>query len=116
MKIGIVTLLYNEKPLEEVARYISSLGYQMVELAAWKASPHFDLDACLSDKAYGRKLKAMLSRYGLEISVSFRAVHNIMSADTHRRLYFAVGKRLSITDLLARRQEGPPCRAITAGR
>src|SRR5512133_1674292 len=68
MKIGIVTVLYNEKPLEEVAQYVSSLGYQMVELGTWRGANHFDLDACLADKSYGRKLKEMLARYGLEIS------------------------------------------------
>jgi len=68
MKIGIATILYNEKPLEEVARYVSGLGYQMVELGAWKGANHFDLDACLGDRSYGRKLKGTLAGYGLEIS------------------------------------------------
>lgn len=68
MKIGVCTIMYDEKPLEEVARYVSSLGYQMVELPAWRGSHHFDLDACLSDRSYGRELKGMLARYGLEIS------------------------------------------------
>jgi sugar phosphate isomerase/epimerase len=82
MKIGIVTLLYSEKPLEDVAQYISGLGYQMVELAAWKGSPHFDLDACLTDHSYGVKLKEMLARYGLEISglSNHVAGHLVLSA------------------------------------
>jgi sugar phosphate isomerase/epimerase len=67
VKIGIATILYNEKPLEEVARYVSGLGYQAVELGAWKSATHFDLDACLSDPSYGKNLKRMLAGYGLEI-------------------------------------------------
>ena len=39
MKIGIFTNLFQDKPLNEVAQYISSLGYQMVELPAWKEIP-----------------------------------------------------------------------------
>ncbi|MGE5224713.1 MAG: sugar phosphate isomerase/epimerase family protein [Omnitrophica WOR_2 bacterium] len=68
MKIGLVTILYDEKPLNEVAKYISGLGYEMVELPAWKGTNHFDLDCCLQDKSYGKQLKAMLAGYGLEIS------------------------------------------------
>src|SRR5271157_5178675 len=75
MKIGIFTVLYGEKPLEEVARYVSSLGYEAVELLAWKDSTHFDLNACLSDTGYAGKLKSMLDGYGLQIS----ALNNAMA-------------------------------------
>jgi sugar phosphate isomerase/epimerase len=68
MKIGIFTVLYGERPLEEVARYVSGLGYEAVELNAWKDSVHFDLNACLHEPGYAHKLKAMLDGYGLQIS------------------------------------------------
>ena len=74
MKIGIFTVLYNDKPLEEVARYVSDLGYEMVELGAWKGSNHFDLDACLTDRSYGKNLKTMLAGYGLGISALNNAI------------------------------------------
>ena len=30
MKIGLFTVLFNDKPLEEVADYAAGLGYEMV--------------------------------------------------------------------------------------
>ncbi len=33
MKIGLFTVMYNDKPLEEVAKYASGLGYEAFELA-----------------------------------------------------------------------------------
>ncbi len=68
MKLGVFTVMYNEKPLEEVAKYVSSLGYEMVELAAWRSSGHLDIDKVLSDKSYRTGLLDMLKKYGLEIS------------------------------------------------
>ena len=40
MKIGIYTILFNDRPLEEVAKYVSELGYETVEIAAEKRSNH----------------------------------------------------------------------------
>jgi sugar phosphate isomerase/epimerase len=68
MKLGVFTVLYNEKPLEEVARYVSGLGYEMVELAAWRASNHLDIDQVLSNQGYRTKLLSLLKQYNLEIS------------------------------------------------
>jgi sugar phosphate isomerase/epimerase len=68
MKIGLVTVLYDDKPLEWVAEYASSLGYQMVELPAWEGNNHFDATRALVDAAYRDEVKAMLAHYGLEIS------------------------------------------------
>jgi sugar phosphate isomerase/epimerase len=68
MKLGVFTVLYNEKPLEEVAKYVAGLGYDMVELAAWRASNHLDIDKVLTDKSYRTNLLSMLKGYNLEIS------------------------------------------------
>jgi sugar phosphate isomerase/epimerase len=68
MKLGVFTVLYNEKPLEEVAKYISGLGYETVELAAWRASSHLDIDQVLADSGYRTNLLSMLKGYNLEIS------------------------------------------------
>ena len=68
MKLGVFTVLYNEKPLEEVAKYVAGLGYDMVELAAWRASNHLDIDKVLTDKSYRTSLLRMLKGYNLEIS------------------------------------------------
>jgi len=68
MKLGVFTVLYNEKPLEEVAKYVAGLGYDTVELAAWRASNHLDIDKVLADKSYRANLLSMLKGYNLEIS------------------------------------------------
>ena len=68
MKIGLLTVVFNDKPLEEVAAYASGLGYEMFELAAWRGSNHFDTDRAAGDPAYGRELKKMLSSHGIEVS------------------------------------------------
>ncbi|NPV53435.1 MAG: sugar phosphate isomerase/epimerase [Firmicutes bacterium] len=65
MKIGIFTFLYLDKPLEEVARYVSALGYQAVELPAWANNGHLDLDKVIKGD---KSVKSLLSKYGLEIS------------------------------------------------
>jgi sugar phosphate isomerase/epimerase len=66
MKIGILTVMYNEKPLEDVLKYVSGLGYEAVELAAWKGSQHVDVDAVL--KGGASSLKRTISKYGMSIS------------------------------------------------
>src|SRR5256885_16896563 len=68
MKIGLFTVLFNEKPLEEVADYAAGLGYEMVELAAWRGSNHFDTDRAAEDPAYAKGIKRLLADRGLEIS------------------------------------------------
>ncbi|HWY93407.1 MAG TPA: TIM barrel protein, partial [Chthoniobacterales bacterium] len=68
MKLGIFSVLYNDKPLEEVAKYVSSLGYEMVELAAWKSSAHLDIDRVIEDKRYVKALTETLADNNLQIS------------------------------------------------
>lgn len=66
MKIGIFTVLFNELKLEKVLEYVSKLGYECVELAAWKGSNHLNIDEVLSGGA--TKFKRMVGKYGLTIS------------------------------------------------
>lgn len=66
MKIGIFTVLYNDRPLDNVLKYVSGLGYEAVEIAAWKGSNHFDMDRVLKGGATAYKLS--MERYGLTIS------------------------------------------------
>jgi len=66
MKIGIFTVLYDDKPLEDVLKYVSSLGYEAIELAAWKGSHHLDIDEVVKGKATA--LKNLVDRYGMVIS------------------------------------------------
>ncbi len=66
MKLGIFTALFQDRPLEEVLRLVAELGYEAVELPAWKGSPHLDVDSVLADG--GRSLQRLVRSYGLEIS------------------------------------------------
>lgn len=66
MKIGLFTVLYNDKPFEEVLKFISKLGYEAVEIAAWKGSTHINLDSVLKGEA--SEYRRTVERYGLTIS------------------------------------------------
>ena len=66
MKLGIFTALFQDRPLEDVVRLVSELGYETVELPAWKGCGHVDLDAVEADR--GRSLKDLIRSFGLEIS------------------------------------------------
>ncbi len=68
MKIGLLTVVLNDRPLEDVAKYASGLGYEAFELAAWRGSNHFDTDRAAEDPAYAKGIKRMLEGYGIEIS------------------------------------------------
>jgi len=66
LKIGIFTILYNDEPLEKVLRYVSSMGYEAVELAAWRGSNHLDIDRVVNGGA--QELKRLVEKYDLAIS------------------------------------------------
>jgi sugar phosphate isomerase/epimerase len=68
MKIGLFSVVLNDKPLDEVADYASGLGYEMFELAAWRGSNHFDTDRAVEDPAYAKGVKKTLESRGIEIS------------------------------------------------
>jgi sugar phosphate isomerase/epimerase len=67
MKIGIFTATYLDLKLEEVLKKAVSLGYEAVELPAFKNNPHLDIDEIIKgDNA--KKFKKMIESYGLIIS------------------------------------------------
>lgn len=66
MKIGLFTVLYNEFKLEKVLKLVSKLGYQTIELAAWKGSNHLDIEKILNGEA--TQFKKMIKTYNLTIS------------------------------------------------
>jgi len=66
LKIGIFTVLFNERSLDKVLKYVSSLGYETVEIATWKASNHIDIDKIL--KGGATEYKRIIEKYGLSIS------------------------------------------------
>jgi sugar phosphate isomerase/epimerase len=66
MKIGVMTVLFDDLDLEKVLAYVSKLGYESVEIAAWKGSHHIDIDKILSGGATA--YKKTMEKYGLSIS------------------------------------------------
>ena len=77
MKIGIFTALFGEWPLEQVARYVSGLGYEAVELPVWAGNKHLSLEEVLAGR--GREVKKMLADHGLSISAISHGVAGQLS-------------------------------------
>jgi len=66
MKIGIMTYMFNDWNLEKTLQYVSKLGYEAIEVAAWKGSNHIDIEKILSGGA--TEYKKTIQKYGLTIS------------------------------------------------
>ena len=66
MKIGIITILFNDWKLEKVLDYVSKLGYEAVEITAWRGSNHLDIDKILQGGA--TNFKKTIEKYGLILS------------------------------------------------
>src|SRR4029453_18632336 len=70
MKVGVLTLLFGSKPLEETFGYLQSLGVEAVEFGAgaYVRSGHFPTDELLNDEGALRRLKNGLQQRNLTIS------------------------------------------------
>jgi sugar phosphate isomerase/epimerase len=66
MKIGILSILFDEQPLEGVLKFISNLGYEAIELPVWEGAHHINIDQILSGNA--DSLKKALEKYSITIS------------------------------------------------
>ncbi|MEM2616779.1 MAG: TIM barrel protein, partial [Thermofilaceae archaeon] len=66
MKVGIFTVLYNDRPLERVLEYVSRIGYEAVELAGWRGSNHIDVDRVVTGGA--GEIRNLVGKYGMIIS------------------------------------------------
>jgi sugar phosphate isomerase/epimerase len=66
LKIGIFTFLFDEWKIEKILKYISKLGYETVEIGAWKGSNHINIDKITSGGATAYKKK--IQKYGVSIS------------------------------------------------
>lgn len=70
MKIGVFTALFADQPLEEVLDYLSTVGFETVELYAGALAPptHCDPGRLLENSAALKQLQDSLSQHSLEIS------------------------------------------------
>jgi len=66
MKIGISIALYNDQPLEKTLEYVSSVGYQAIEIPCWKGINFIDIDKIVKGEALA--YKKTVKKYGLTIS------------------------------------------------
>jgi sugar phosphate isomerase/epimerase len=70
LKLGVLTVLYADRPLDEVLDRAVALGLDAVELGTgnYPGSSHCDPDALLGDDGALRRLRDAVSSRGLEIS------------------------------------------------
>jgi len=81
MKMGIFTVLFNERPLQDVLKFVSEIGYEAVEIAADKGSSHIDVDKVLTGGA--TEFKRTFKKYGLEISALSNHVESQLVGGPH---------------------------------
>ncbi len=70
MKIGVITNLLGNLPLEEALEYFVSKGIEMVEIGCggYPGTQHADPDVLLNDEAKLDEFKALIKKYNVEIS------------------------------------------------
>lgn len=70
MKLGVLTNLFADKPVEDVFEYLSGLGLQTVEIGVggYPGKDHLDPDILLKNPEKIDEYKEMLKKYNLEIS------------------------------------------------
>jgi sugar phosphate isomerase/epimerase len=70
MKIGVFTILFNDKPLDEVLEYLSGLGVQAAEIGTggFSRSSHGNLDELLGPGPALQKFKDSFARHDMAIS------------------------------------------------
>lgn len=70
MKLGVLTVLLSNLPLEDVLKYLKELGVQTVELGTggYPGSAHVNAEEFLANPGKITKLKALIKKYDMEIS------------------------------------------------
>ena len=108
MKLGLCTIAFQEKPLEEVIDIAADYGFDGIEL--WGKPPHLPEDY---DESYVRNIKDMAHRKGLEISAFGSYVEPLMPLhQKHFEDAFKIAYELG-TDLVRIWSGGGPSKSIT---
>ena len=79
MKLGLCTIAFQEKPLEEVIDIAADHGFDGIEV--WGKPPHLPADY---DESYVKNIKEMAQRKGLAISAFGSYVDPLM--DLHQNI------------------------------
>ena len=107
MKLGLCTIAFQEKPLEEVIDIAADYGFDGIEL--WGKSPHLPEDY---DEDYAKNVREMAQRKGLEISAFGSYVHPLMHLhQKHFEEAFKIARDLG-TDLVRIWSAGGPSKSI----
>lgn len=107
MKIGLCTIAFQEKPLEEVINIAADYGFHGIEI--WGKPPHIPADY---DTAYIRNIRDTAHRRGLAISAFGSYVDPMMPLyQKHFEEAFKIAKELG-TDLVRIWSGGGPSKSI----
>lgn len=70
MKLGVLTVLLSQKPLDEALAYLKSLGVEMIEVGCggYPGTAHADPEVLLKDEEAFNEFKNTIEKHGLEIS------------------------------------------------
>lgn len=70
MKLGVLTVLFQDQPLEETLAYLNSIGIDTVEIGCggYPGRAHCDPDVLLNDPAKMAEFKALFEKYHIGIS------------------------------------------------
>ena len=70
MKLGVLTVLFGSKSLEETLKYLSGLGVQAVEIGTggFPGNAHANTDELLADESKITAFKELVQKYDMEIS------------------------------------------------
>ncbi len=70
MKLGVLTNLYGNKPVEEVIPYLASLGVEAIELGCggYPGNAHCNPDVLLNDEEAYKSFIALIEKYDMTVS------------------------------------------------
>ncbi|MFP4661324.1 MAG: sugar phosphate isomerase/epimerase family protein [Halanaerobiales bacterium] len=70
MKLGVLTVLFGDKSLDETLEYLKDAGVDAVEIGAggYPGKKHADPDVLLNDDKKLQEFKGLIDKYGMEIS------------------------------------------------
>ena len=107
MKLGLCTIAFQDKPLEEVIDIAADHGFDGIEL--WGKPPHLPADY---DENYAQNVREMAQRKGLEISAFGSYVNPLMQLhQKHFEEAFKTARDLG-TDLIRIWSGGGPSKSI----
>jgi sugar phosphate isomerase/epimerase len=107
MKLGLCTIAFQEKPLEEVIDIAADYGFNGIEI--WGKPPHLPAEY---DESYVKNIREMANRKGLEISAFGSYVNPLM--DLHQKYFeeaFKIAYNLG-TDIVRIWSGGGPSKSI----